>query len=363
VSQATTTSALMIAVQAGIPVLLWGAPGTGKSSMVTAASAALGLDCETVLASIREPSDFAGLPVVIDGRVCFAPPSWAERLASQGRGVLFLDEISTAPPAVQAALLRVVLDRVVGDLALPADVVIVAAANPPDQAADGWELSAPLANRFCHLAWREDVDAFTAGTLGAWPVPMPVRARGELGAHVAEANGLLVGFLRARPQLLCVVPKSAAAAGQAFPTPRTWSMASRLWAVANAGGACQQARAELVCGAVGDGAGYEFLTYAAEVDLPDPEVLLRNPDAGVLPHRGDQRLAVLGSVTARVLADNTPERWSAGWRVLARAAADTPDVAAVCAKLLAEHRPPGGRAPTELKIFAPVLRGAGLLST
>jgi len=56
--------------------------------------------------------------VVGDG-VRFAPPSWALRLAEAGHGLLFLDELSTAPPAVQAALLRVVLERAVGDLMLP----------------------------------------------------------------------------------------------------------------------------------------------------------------------------------------------------------------------------------------------------
>ena len=124
-----------MAVAARAPVLLWGAPGTGKTSAIRAMAQAMGLPCETVIASIREPSDFAGLPVVVGQGVRFAPPAWAQRLAGAGHGVLFLDELSTAPPAVQAALLRVVLERVVGDLELPAEVAVVAAANPPEQAA------------------------------------------------------------------------------------------------------------------------------------------------------------------------------------------------------------------------------------
>ncbi|HVE93240.1 MAG TPA: MoxR family ATPase, partial [Actinomycetota bacterium] len=127
------TEALGVAVAARVPVLLWGAPGTGKTSAIRAMAESIGLPCETVIAAIREPSDFAGLPVVIDGGVLLAPPRWAHRLASSGQGILFLDEISTAPPAVQAALLRVVLERVVGDLELPEGVVIIAAANPPEQ--------------------------------------------------------------------------------------------------------------------------------------------------------------------------------------------------------------------------------------
>src|SRR5947209_971142 len=164
--------ALGVAVAARVPVLLWGAPGTGKTSAIRAMADEMGWPCETVIAAIREPSDFSGLPVVRESGVDMAPPRWAQRLAESGRGILFLDEISTAPPAVQAALLRVVLERVVGDLALPDDVVVVAAANPPEQSADGWDLSAPLANRFCHLEWAVDANAFADGITGGFAPPV-----------------------------------------------------------------------------------------------------------------------------------------------------------------------------------------------
>jgi hypothetical protein len=94
--------ALGVAVAARVPVLLWGAPGTGKTSAIRAMAQAMDLPCETVIASIREPSDFAGLPIVVGEQVRFAPPAWARRLADAGHGLLFLDELSTAPPAVQA---------------------------------------------------------------------------------------------------------------------------------------------------------------------------------------------------------------------------------------------------------------------
>ena len=102
----------IIAVQSGIPVHLIGRPGTGKTSFVGALGWVTGREVVTVIASIREPSDFAGLPVITkDDNVKFAPPSWATHLAELGKGILFLDELSTAPPAVQAALLRVKIGR------------------------------------------------------------------------------------------------------------------------------------------------------------------------------------------------------------------------------------------------------------
>src|SRR4051795_10491373 len=104
-TQNTATAALGTAVAARVPVLLWGAPGTGKTSAIRAMAGAMGWACETVIASIREPSDFAGLPIVVDGAVRFAAPTWARRLADEAKtgdaAILFLDEISTAPPAVQ----------------------------------------------------------------------------------------------------------------------------------------------------------------------------------------------------------------------------------------------------------------------
>ncbi len=105
--------ALTLAVAADLPVLLWGEPGIGKTAALTRLAEALDLPLTTVIASVHEPSDFSGLPVVGDDPaeqgVPMAPPDWAVRLVRAGRGLLFLDELSTAPPAVQAALLRLVL--------------------------------------------------------------------------------------------------------------------------------------------------------------------------------------------------------------------------------------------------------------
>ena len=167
----TVAEALAVSVQAGIPVLLWGSPGTGKTSVVRALGESLGWPTEVVIGSIREPADFAGLPVVIDGSVQMAPPLWAKRLASAGHGLLFLDELTTAPPAVQAAMLRVVLERVVGDLSLPEGVRVVAAANPPEEASDGWQLSPPLANRLVHLDWPVEASSVSRGISMGFPPP------------------------------------------------------------------------------------------------------------------------------------------------------------------------------------------------
>ena len=279
------------------------------------------------------------MPVVPDGGVNFAPPRWAQRLAAAGHGILFLDEISTAPPAVQAALLRVVLERVVGDLELPVAIAVVAAANPPAQASDGWDLSAPLANRFCHLDWNADAAGFAQGIMAGWPKPPVPLLPSTWRERQVRTRGLVAAFVAARPPLLSEPPKDAAAAGRAWPSPRTWEMAASLMAAADEIGASDLSRALLVVGTVGAGAGIEFLHWISEMDLGDPEDALRDPAAFVLPERGDRAYAALSAVAAAVAANPTPERWVAGWKVLASAGPHAADVAAMAARVLARCRP------------------------
>jgi hypothetical protein len=138
-------------------------------------------------------------------------------------------------------------------------------------------------------------------------------------------------------------------------------MVTALWAACDLAGAADDVRSALVRGCIGDGAGIEFLSWTQEMDLPDPEEVLADPEGFQAPERGDRVYAVLSSVAAAVAARSTPERWNAGWKVLTRAAERTPDVAAVAARILAQCRPDGAVAPPEIKIFAPLLRDAGLM--
>jgi MoxR-like ATPases len=359
--------ALALAVTANLPVLLWGEPGIGKSATLAQLATALEVPMETVIASIHEPSDFSGLPVVGDDPatqgVPMAPPDWAVRISRAGRGLLFFDELSSAPPAVQAALLRVVLERRVGSLPLPESVRIVAAANPPASAADGWHLSAPLANRFVHLQWTHDPGVVARGLAGTWPaVTVPTVKPERMATALARARGLIAGFLTARPGLVHDMPADAQGRGGPWPSPRTWEMALRLLTVADACGADRESLGAVLAGAVGEGAGIELLAFVEEADLPDPERVLADPEAFELPDRGDRQLAFLTAVVAAVSAKPNADRWAAGWVVLGKAVrAGVPDVAARAAADLAALRDVAWPVPPEVDAFVDILRLSGAL--
>lgn len=336
--------ALTLAVAADLPVLLWGEPGIGKTAALTQLAASLDLPLTTVIASVHEPSDFSGLPVVGDDPaeqgVPMAPPDWAVRLVRAGRGLLFLDELSTAPPAVQAALLRLVLERRIGALRLPPGVRIVAAANPRSSAADGWELSPPLANRFVHLQWTHEHEVVVRGLGGTWPrATLPRLDPGRLPEAVEFARRAVCGLLSARAGLVHRLPGNETRQGGAWPSPRSWEMTLRLIAFATAAGSSRDVLSLLVRGAVGDGPGLELLASVDRMDLPDPETLLADPAGAALPERGDLRQAVLDGVVRAVREKPEKSRWDAAWALLVRAMeTGAPDLVVVPATTLASLR-------------------------
>nr|WP_236060471.1 MoxR family ATPase [Actinacidiphila acididurans] len=356
--------ALTLAVAADLPVLLWGEPGIGKTAALTQLAAALELPLTTVIASVHEPSDFSGLPVVgadpAEQGVPMAPPDWAVRLVKAGRGLLFLDELSTAPPAVQAALLRLVLERRIGALKLPPGIRIVAAANPRSSAADGWELSPPLANRFVHLQWTHDHEVVVRGLGGTWPrATLPRLDPEKLAPAVDFARRAVCGLLAARPGLVHRLPNREGARGGPWPSPRSWEMTLCLIAFATAAGSARDVLSLLVRGTVGDGPGLELLAWLDRMDLPDPEQLLADPAGAALPERGDLRQAVLDGVVEAVRARPDRSRWDAAWALLVRALeTGAPDLVVAPATALAALR----RADWDVPAAVERLAGAVSLS-
>lgn len=360
-------AALGICIAVRIPVLLWGNPGEGKTATVESAKAQ-GWHVETVIITHSEPSDFAGLPVVTaGGEVTLAPPAWAKRLAEfEGPSIAFFDEFSTASPALQAAALRPLTHYQVGSIQLPKTVSFVAAANPSDVAAAGWELAAPTASRFVHLQFAMPFEVFADGLVtGHWPaLPVPT-VPVDYSRLLDVERVLITGFLQARESQLSSIPSAAADRGRAFPTPRTWDYASRLAALAKATGASDEVRRLLVSGAVGESAAFEYLRWSASQDLPDPEVLLADPQsADFNGMRPDRVYVTLQGVLAAVSRQITPARWSTAidlCAIAAEAVGMDPAIPAIRSLMRPNMRPCGSPVPSSIKAFAPTLALAGLL--
>lgn len=368
-SYLNTCTALGICVMADRPVILWGKPGQGKTSVLESIAKQTKMLMETVIASIREPSDFAGLPVVdaVTGTVSMAPPAWARNLHEAGQGLVFYDEISTATPATQAALLRPVLEGVVGDLQLPAGVRTVAAANPPDIASGGWEMTHPMANRFTHLDWELPSDVVRDGFMSGWPeIPLLIPNEEDVARATTEARFLVGAFLGARGEQVTVLPEDLTPEFYAYPTPRSWEAAATVYGYAKAARVNDEVVRMLLKGTIGSSATGEFLQYIAEIDLPDPETILADPMAWVPPSdRGDLVYAIGMSLYNAVVNDNSGDRWMQCGVALARIAdVGHSDMAYALAHKWQKVRPAGSALVPDAYMvdkLAPVLSEMGLL--
>lgn len=317
------TERILQYVEAGVPVVLWGPPGVGKTSTIYHIGKKLGIHVETLIASIHEPVDFSGWPVVVDGKVRMAPPPWLERLRQHEKSILFLDEITNVPPAVQAALLRVILERVVGDEPLPENVYVMAAANPPEMATDGVPLRPPLANRLAHLEFQLDAADWAQQFPVYWGDPPNIRVP---ESQWLRARSLVAGFIRRRPDLLLKMPNDEDQAGRAWPSPRSWDAASRLMALHIDKRA--ESWSECVASCVGEGVAVEFISWAKRADLPDPEQVLTDPESVAIPDEADRQFALVGAVTAAVQGTLTEPRWQALGTLIRRIAdAGSQDIA------------------------------------
>jgi hypothetical protein len=294
----------------GIPALLWGAPGEGKSSFVESLRRD-DFPVVTLIASIHDPTDFSGLPVHLNGQVRFAPPEWTFAFDETGQGILFLDELTTAPPSVQAALLRVILERKVGFRPLPKGVRVVAAANPPDQVVGGWELSPPLRNRFVHIRWEFSGEIYQKALREGFGQPSLPAIDPDAHAEAEKFWRRMVEvFLRHHSHLAKTSPSDEE---YAFASPRTWDFAIALMASCDLLGKApkpgqkgSEVFLNLVEGCVGKGAAVAFAHFLQTLRLPDPdEVLDGKIPLDLKSFRDDELYAFFSALAAALVRRQT----------------------------------------------------------
>jgi hypothetical protein len=270
-------SALTVCLNTRQPAVLWGEPGIGKSQIVQATAAQLGLMVQDVRAVLLDPVDLRGLPHVNgDGRAHWAIPEFLPR---DGSGVLFLDELNRAPQLVQNACFQLVLDRKLGEYTLPDGWRVVAACNRESDGGGVSRMSSALSNRFLHINVVPDLDDWCR-----WAVR-------------AGIDPLLIAFLRFRPELLHCFDRNA----RAFPSPRSWSFVAGIRAQ-NPATALELA---LVAGSVGHAAAIEYMAFVRLYrSIPSIDAILLNPQSGTVPADAATLYAVSAALARRATDQN-----------------------------------------------------------
>jgi hypothetical protein len=256
VSPNNAKKAIIRAFKKKRPLFVWGPPGIGKSDIVHQ----IGDSMEALVIDIRlslwEPTDIKGIPYYAanDNTMKWAPPTElpdAKTAKKHKWIILFLDEMNSAAPAVQAAAYQLILNRKVGSYVLPDNVLIVAAGNRDADKGVVYRMPAPLANRFVHLEMKVDFDDWFQ-----WATENKIHTD-------------VVGYLTfAKKDLYDFDPKSPS---RSFATPRSWSFVSELLEDDDD----ENTTTDLVSGAVGEGLAVKFMAHRKMASqLPDPSDIL-----------------------------------------------------------------------------------------
>lgn len=234
-------------IQSDIPLFIHGSPGIGKSYIVADVAEKNSLELVDVRLSQMDPVDLRGVPSIKEDQTVWMPPVFFPK-DKDSEGILFLDELNSAPPSVQAAIYQLVLDRKMGEYELPKGWRIICAGNRVSDRGVVFRLPTPLANRMVHLHVQARFDDF------------------KLFAIKQNLHAFIIGFLSFRPDLLSNEPVIEDDANPAFATPRSYHMLSSILKSADD----ISKIAAIIYGTIGYSAGIEFVSYVKVYEeLPD----------------------------------------------------------------------------------------------
>ncbi|MGB5966560.1 MAG: MoxR family ATPase [Sulfurimonadaceae bacterium] len=276
-------SSVTAMVKAQIPTFIWGPPGIGKSSIVKQIAETNDYEFIDLRLSLMDPTDLKGIPFYDkdEHQALWAPPSFLPR---EGKGILFLDELNSAPPAVQASAYQLILDRKVGEYTLPDGWAIVAAGNREGDRGVVYRMPSPLANRFVHLEMDVSVEDWRD-----WAYDSGIDER--VIAYIGYKSDDLFSFDPTKNE-------------KSFATPRSWEFVSSLLRSEMD----YKLLLETIGGAIGKERAVRFLSFAKVMHkLPDIEAILESGQ-GAYPEEVDVLYALATGLVMATLKNPSEER-------------------------------------------------------
>jgi len=284
------SSTFISAIKTGTPfkkipsVMLWGAPGVGKSQAIRQIAAKIesttGKKCHVtdVRLLLFNPIDLRGIPTANADKtlaIWLKPQIFQMNPNPDVVNLLFLDEISAAPQSVQAAAYQITLDRIIGEHKLPDNCIVLAAGNRLTDKSVSFKMPKALANRLCHIEVESNFDSWHRWAISAGVSPF------------------VTGFLSFRHDYL--IENEGSTDSLAFPTPRSWEMVSNLLNMAEQN---LSAVYDMIAGCIGSGIANEFRAYCKiYADLPKVEDIFAGRCASV-PHGTDELYALVSSMVS-----------------------------------------------------------------
>lgn len=238
-------------VEQKVPTFLWGAPGIGKSSIVKQIAEDKRVGFIDLRLALMDPTDLKGIPFYDkeSHTALWAPPAFLPR---DGEGILFLDELNSAPPSVQASAYQLILDRKVGEYELPEGWAIVAAGNREGDRGVTYRMPSPLANRFVHFEMEVDVQDW------------------RLWAYKKGLDERVISYISYKSEHLFTF--DAKSDIKSFATPRSWEYVNKILKST----ITKELLLDTISGAVGRDVAVSFLSFAKVMNkLPDIENILK----------------------------------------------------------------------------------------
>jgi len=269
-----------------IPVFIWGDPGIGKSSIVKQIAKEKSMNFIDLRLSLLDPTDLRGIPFFNseDKSAIWAKPEFLPNSDTKEYGILFLDEINSAPPTIQAAAYQLILDRKIGEYHLPLNYAIIAAGNIETNRGVTYRMPTPLANRFVHLTL--EVDFYS------W----------KQWAYKNNIDNKIISYLNYKPSNLFLFDSSLSQ--KAFATPRSWEYVNNILK----SNLNNKLYIDVISGAIGEESCEEFLNFCAVMgELPNIDDIFLNKDI-IIPTNNSVLYALCSGIVYALINEYSDNR-------------------------------------------------------